>query len=219
MTVRTLDDLSRMLRDDLAWRRKENSFYRTLVRTSEAAKKQAILRGAIAVLYAHWEGFVKAASKAYLDYVRIRRLKHSELSIAFLGMALKLRLKGVKNLEHFDSHRDFADWLLREWTRRAILPRSEDVLGTSNLSVEVFKSFTVGLGLPYGHDFEQAEKPVIEALVMIRNELAHGNWRRIEEDEYEQFYVWTDRLMLLVCDNIENAAITSQYRRALTQIH
>jgi len=70
MRARTLDDLSAFLRDDLAWRRKENRALQTLVHRSEASQKQAILRGAIASLYAHWEGFVKTSCRVYIEFVK-----------------------------------------------------------------------------------------------------------------------------------------------------
>jgi len=218
MRARTLDDLSAFLRDDLAWRRKENRALQTLVHRSEASQKQAILRGAIASLYAHWEGFVKTSCRVYIEFVKLRKLRNCELSIPLLGLALKLNLKRTENVDRIDSHREFSDWLLREWRRRARLPDPEDVISTSNLNARVLKDYMLGLGLPYGADFEMAEKPVVDALVRIRNNLAHGEWQLVNESEYDQFVIWIERLMLRVCEQVEDAVANSTYRRGLTQL-
>jgi hypothetical protein len=212
MRARTLDELSRFLRDDLAWRRKENSVLRAAAIRSEAGKKQALLRGAVAVLYAHWEGFVKTAYTVYLDYVRMRKLRNCDLRHELLSLALKLRLKSC-DVERSDSHAEFGAWLLREWTQRARLPDPKDVFGTSNLNSAVFKGFVKALGLSYEHDFATAEKSVIDTLVEFRNHLAHGEWLLVDESEYEQLFAWTDKLMVLVCDQVEDAVAKSGYRR------
>ena len=67
MSNRTPEDLNRYLQDELAWRRKELHEYHSLVKTAETKRAQLLfVRGAIAILYAHWEGFVKAAGEAYI---------------------------------------------------------------------------------------------------------------------------------------------------------
>jgi MAE_28990/MAE_18760-like HEPN len=218
MRGRTLDELSAYLREDLGWRRKENKAVQSLVHGSGSLRKQAILRGAIASLYAHWEGFVKTGCRAYLEFVTIRKLRNCELSIPLLGLALKRTLKSVGGSDRLDSHLEFSAWLLREWDRRARLPSPEDIIQTSNLDSRVFKSYMLGLGLRYLPEFEIAEKPVIDALVQVRNNLAHGEWQIVSETAYDEWIVWIDRLMELVCQEIENAASCSSYRRALTQL-
>lgn len=218
MSTRTIDELSALLREDLGWRRKEIRVLQTIVAGSEASKKQAVLRGAVAALYAHWEGFTKTACRAYLEFIKIRRLRNSELSIPLLGLCLKRYLKRVAGSDRFDSHLEFSDWLLREWDRRAMLPQSDDIIRTGNLDAHVFRSYMLGLGLPYVVEFQLAEKPVIDALVHIRNHLAHGEWHTIDEAEYEQLLIWITRLMECVCKNIEDAAATSSFRRQLQQL-
>jgi len=63
-----------------------------------------------------------------------------------------------------------------------------------------------------------AEKPVVDALVRIRNNLAHGEWQLVNESEYDQFVIWIERLMLRVCEQVEDAVANSTYRRGLTQL-
>lgn len=218
MRARTLDELSAYLREDLAWRRKENKALQTLVHGSQSFQKQAILRGAIASLYAHWEGFVKTGCRAYLEFVRIRKHRNCDLSIPLLGLALKRNLRSLHGSDRVDSHLEFSDWLLREWERRAKLPDPGEIIRTSNLDSQVFKGYMLGLGLPYLAKFEIAEKPIIDALVDVRNHLAHGEWQRVSETDYDQWLTRIDDLMLLVCEQIENAAASSSYRRSLRQL-
>lgn len=218
MKARTIEELARFLRDDLAWRRKENRTLQSAVNGAEAAKRQALLRGAIASLYAHWEGFVKTACRAYVEFVGTRRLHHHELSIPFLGLAIRHRLRAVDNSPRLDSHLDFAEWLLREWLARARFPEADGLIGTSNLDSHVFRGFITGLGLPYPPDFQRAEKPVIDVLVHLRNNLAHGAWQVVDKAQYDELLIWIDRLMQLVCELVEDAAATSAYRRQNPQL-
>lgn len=217
MTLRTIADLSTFLRSDLAWRRKENSVFHSIVRTSEAAKKQALLRGAVAVLYAHWEGFVKTSCRAYLEYVRIRRLNHSELAAPFLCLAARRRLGNLDpTSKRLDNYVDLCEWFLEEWDRKAWLPNADAVISTSNLNSDILKSMFRGLGLNYHSDFQIAEKPIIDSLVDLRNHLAHGEWRTVGYPEYEQYYSEIGKLMEQVCAQVETAAATNAYRRAET---
>jgi hypothetical protein len=218
MKPRTIDELSEFIRTDLAWRRKETRVIQGLVRACDASKKQAVLRGAVATLYAHWEGFIKTSCRAYLEYVRLRALPYSQLAIPFLSLALKSRLDGFANSGVIDANQEFCFWLLNEWNRRASLPKSQEVVSTSNLNADVFKLLVHGLGLPYRPEYKVAERPVIDALVELRNHLAHGEWQLVDESAYDEFFIWIDRLMSQICDDVEEAALTGRYRRDIAQI-
>ena len=45
-------------------------------------------RLAVCLIYAHWEGFVKIAAQAYLDYVHRQGLDHQDLADSILALAL-----------------------------------------------------------------------------------------------------------------------------------
>ena len=98
-SLRTPTDVSQFLRDDLAWRRKELRVYEDLVRTAETKARQACLRGAVAVLYAHWEGHVKTALQQYVSYVRMLRHSHSQLADSFVAMSAKQHLSSLAGSE------------------------------------------------------------------------------------------------------------------------
>ena len=69
--IRTLNDLNERLSEDLVWRKKELSVLKGLIETNSFTqnKTNALIRSGIALLYAHWEGYIKCAASAYLEFV------------------------------------------------------------------------------------------------------------------------------------------------------
>ena len=162
MKPQTIDDLSTAIRSDLGWRRRENQTMQSFVRGAQDQRKQAALRGAVAVLYAHWEGFVKYAGRSYYEFVKMRRLTNHALAIPFLAISIEKKYGRTDGPPGQTSAHQFIDWLLREWDRCANLPTAEEVISTSNLNSAVLRSIVMCLGLPYEHDYLLAEKPVID---------------------------------------------------------
>lgn len=63
MSIRTTDEFLAKVDAQLIWRRKELTDLRVLVQGSSgnAIPQSMLIRAGIALLYAHWEGFVKTA--------------------------------------------------------------------------------------------------------------------------------------------------------------
>lgn len=214
MSIRTLDDLSRTVRDDLGYRRKELHFYDALVARAEPQNKQAVLRGAVAVLYAHWEGFVKCALQNYIEFVRAQRHLVRDLTDPFVAMAARKHLDILAVSNRPQVQIDAVRWFRDEWGSRAFLPNRSIVSAQSNLSVEVFRDLMCKLGLEYRSEYALAEKPVIERLLSLRNGLAHGEWNVIDESEWrEQLYRRVVQLIEVLCDQVDTAALSGAYRR------
>jgi hypothetical protein len=213
MKIRTAGDLATFLSDELGWRRKELFVYRSLLTNADGSKKQALLRGAIALLYAHWEGFVKVAAEAYIGFVNLRRLKLGELAANFVALAAKGKMTSAAESKKPRVHREFIEWLTHEWTARARLP-SDAVVTTGNLSSNVFKAIVDLIGLEYRADFALAETGIIDRLVTLRNAVAHGEWEMVSERDFEELYLRIDGLLSMISNDIELAAIQNIYLRA-----
>jgi len=74
---RTLEMLQNNLDQDFAWRIKELTTIKNRIPQKKEDLQDALIRAGITMLYAHWEGFIKNATEQYLNYVSLRRLKHS----------------------------------------------------------------------------------------------------------------------------------------------
>src|SRR3974390_1271635 len=93
MKIRTLEELVDALDREMAWRKKELFEIKRLVDSSKDSHREAtLIRSGVAILYAHWEGFVKTAGTAYLNFVSMRRLKYEELADHLLALGMKSKL-------------------------------------------------------------------------------------------------------------------------------
>lgn len=94
MSIRTLEHLSDALARDLAWRKKELAALRFACKaTKQKDTLNGLYRSSVAMLYAHWEGFIKNASAAYLEYVHFQRLRLAELAPNFAAVAARSMLR------------------------------------------------------------------------------------------------------------------------------
>lgn len=108
LKIRTLEELQENLDKDMAWRLKKISTFR-MASKLEGQKKKPFICAGIALLYAHWEGFIKRSSECYLGYVAGRGLRYSELKSCFAVFGLKGQLetllegrKSKSNVAAFD---------------------------------------------------------------------------------------------------------------------
>ena len=70
MKIRTTEELLGKLDEALSWRKKELIDYKLITERNKGSLLQKPLtRAGIALVYAHWEGFIKEASGFYLSYL------------------------------------------------------------------------------------------------------------------------------------------------------
>ena len=99
MSIRTVEQLVDTLSAEISWRRKELTDLRYVLESSvdSRTRRATLTRAALALLYAHWEGYVKAAAERYLEFVCMQRRKNSELSDSLLALTVRSSLQAAES--------------------------------------------------------------------------------------------------------------------------
>ena len=213
MKLRTAEQLSQKLYDDITWRKKELSEVKKLVKEPDIStqKHHLFIRSGICILYSHWEGFVKLAANAYLEYVRLQKLSYQELSSNFLALAMKDKLKEAKETNKPSFYIPVCDFFFVELNTRSSLPK-EAISTASNLSSEVFKEITSILGIDFSF-YSTKSKLIDEKLLKTRNEIAHANYLLIDREEYIELHTEVIGMLDTFRNQIENAAVNEDFKR------
>jgi hypothetical protein len=114
MSVRTIEQLNDFLSGELAWRKKELADLRTLVEVAalKESRRNALLRCGVTMLYAHWEGFIKVAARAYLEHVSMQRLLYRELAPNFVAVGIRQLLNHASTSKRSRDHNALVDFFL-----------------------------------------------------------------------------------------------------------
>ncbi|MFM6244722.1 MAG: MAE_28990/MAE_18760 family HEPN-like nuclease [Dolichospermum sp.] len=211
MKIRTLEQLSDKLAQELAWRKKELSILKSLIdsKSSETAKRNPLLRSGITMLYAHWEGFVKVSANSYVEFVAMQKLSYNQLANNFIALAMKDQLDQAKETEKATIYNEVAEFFMTRLNERSVI-KYEFRITTSNLSSSVFKEIICMIGLDYSF-YESKEVLMNEKLLQQRNSIAHGNYLEIDQKDYDELHTIVIGMMDTLRNQIDNAASIKQY--------
>lgn len=217
MRIRTLDDLSNSLSDQLAWRKKELSEIKYLIESESIPKhkKNVLIRSAIAMIYAHWEGFLKLAGRYYLEYVSSQRLKNSELSKSFMTISLGSYSRMFENSKKYSTYGSIIEFFEQDLESRANIPFKSVIDTESNLSSTVLREIIWCLDLSYD-SFEIKEKLIDEKMLAKRNHIAHGEYLEIDSQDVIDLRNEILALMIEFKNQIENSALLKRFLKGNT---
>lgn len=216
MELQTADRLSHRLARDLKWRRDEMSAIERNLRVAVSGiDRDALLRAGVALLYAHWEGFVREASQSYLEFVASRvkrgRLDYAKLAAPFVGLALSRRIDtsqpaGEPSLMLAAASR----LLLASPPERAAIPTQGVLSARSNLTFEVLRGLLTVIGIDC-RPYETKRKLIDVRLVYARNQIAHGEHCPIEPQDFDELRREVLGMLTHLSNRIQNAAVGEEY--------
>jgi len=212
MKARTEAEVQELLDDEFAWRRKELSAVWADVNSAESKSRPGRIRAGTALLYAHWEGFVKTASEAYVEFVARRRLQYRELCPGFMALALRNELNALANSDDASAHVAFTEFVTGDLESHARLPKLGVIKTGANLNSRRLKVIVLTLGLDYS-PFELKSNLIDNQLLEWRNKIAHGKFLCPTQSDFQSLYEETSALIRNFKDQIVNAVVLRTYRR------
>lgn len=210
--IRSVDDLDGLIDHETVWRKVELSTSLKLIQQNSGPAQAASIRAGVLVLYAHWEGWIKAVAQLYVRYVNTQKCSYDSLSAAFLGNALKTKLTALAEATSAQVHTDFASLIVSGLGGRATV--SEDLVRTeSNLSSRVLLDIVDRLGLERHSEYTLRANLIDQELVWRRNTIAHGEFLELTPEEFRQLRTKILELLELFTDDVRNAASQGAHLR------
>ena len=213
MKIRSLSAFQDALDHEFAWRLKEIASLKFGVKQGGALAAPTIIRAGLALLYAHWEGFIKAGALAYLEFVFSRGLLYSELQSCFVVMGMKGELNLLEKSRKAEGLIAAYEFVASCRNERAVLVLANAVDTESNLSSTVFANILHSIGINIS-GYEARFNLVDESLLKRRNKIAHGEFLDVSPDEWR---VLADQIVLMLRHfktDLENAASLERYKIA-----
>lgn len=192
---RTLELLFECIENEYQWRIKELSIFRNTILSTNGKQQEGMIRAGVALLYAHWEGFIKKCSDLYYKFVSYQNCTISELSDCFISIALRSEIELLQNTKKLTLHNTIVNIFFTKQNKKANFS-STNPIKTSNLRYHVFEDVCLMIGIDIDNfhkryssvGFDRNIEKTINDLVDKRNFIAHGDYLPIKEKEFKDLY-------------------------------
>lgn len=208
--VYTIEELVDGIDKELSWRKKELKVFKDSISSENSPKQKTLLRCAIPILYAHWEGFVKTSCELYLEYVSNKNEILKKLKPQFVAIALRNNIQ-AQEINKISERTKAVEYIINNLELTVKIPIKNIIKTKSNLKYNIFKDICYILCIPI-ENFEKQEA-MIDELVDLRNNIAHGNYLKVDYKLFCDFYRDTIFLLDSLRTEIENASVLNHHMK------
>ncbi|MET4075341.1 MAE_28990/MAE_18760 family HEPN-like nuclease [Hymenobacter sp. UYCo722] len=210
MKIRTESELQDIIDADFAWRLKELSILKSNVLRSDTISTRGAIRVGIVMLYAHWEGLVKKLCESYLIYVSGKRLLYKELNYSFVAIVIREMFAGLSSSSIL-VNKKMVEFVLKCGDERSLVPYKGIISTQSNLNSNVLEEMLNVVGIDYSQ-YELKANLIDSKLLANRNAIAHGEFVRVDADDF--YFIYDEMLAMMrnIKDDIINSASLKKYR-------
>lgn len=206
MKIRSLEELEDKLESDLSWRKKEILSLKILI-DSDKINQKILLRAGIALLCAHFEGFIKVASNYYIVYVANKKIKAEDIINTLVAIKMNKKIKQCGGTEKFSVHGEMITLLEKIKGENFFIKYTEDspIISTnSNPTTTVLKEILRTIGVE-SDIFETKKQYIDYSLLSNRHKVVHGERHDLD---YEDF-INTHGIVLELIDSYKELIINA----------
>lgn len=207
--IRTLDLLSQSVEEEYKWRSRELEHLKKLIPLKREDKQKVLLRAAITLLYAHWEGFIRKVANDYYEFVSYQKHKIGDFNASFIAVLLRKEANDLIDNKRISQQKYIFDKIRTDLEKNANFP-NESPIKTSNLNFEILEDICSLLCVDIKR-FETKRIVINEHLLTRRNKVAHGHYLEIDLDDFNQTYTHVLGMMEIFKDEALNSAALKKY--------
>jgi len=212
MNIRSAIALNEYLNSELGWRKRDLTNAKFAIAGSKEHARETMIRGAICLLYAHWEGFIKHACMAYLNYLAKQGLTQREAAPSIIAYCMAGRFRALADTKKYSLVSDIVSTMIGPGSEPLSIPWDKVMDDTANLNSVVLREIAHIVCIDYSH-YETKEKLIDEKLLRARHAIAHGDRQTVILADYEELHGQVLSLIELFRNQVENSAILGSYRR------
>lgn len=211
--LRTVSLFVSELDRELSWRKHDISAVAGALDKARGKAREALVRALIAVTYAHWEGFNKAALIAYADHITLQGKSYGSLRRSLSGLKAT---EIVQNLSEI-KRKIFTSAILLERlhlieNQKANINLHSRFSKIGNLNYELFAEMISFFGIdPLSYATKAAL--IDESLLKSRNSIAHGDFLAIDEIKARALSKEVLSMLDRIKEDLSDAAFLKSYLR------
>lgn len=180
MKIRNLSDLQSYLDNEISWRRRELSNLLSLIDSARHHHEKAIARAIVPLIYAHWEGFIKASSTAYINFVNNQKIAVDKLTSNLASLAIKPLLTRARDSRLNQHSIELIEQIRFRFNTSSHL--SEETDTKSNLNYRLFTDIALTCGINL-NGYATKKMFIDIKILKQRNEIAHGEYIECDPKE------------------------------------
>ena len=189
--------------ENISWRLEEVRQYDSIINSLTSIDNESydmqvslLLRSAIPMVYAHWEGFVVSTLNKLFTYLNSLELGSIQYCHNYLTTAYEQSLQSLVDSKNFDKRKKHLINLYNNFSTQVKFNKKIDT--KSNLTFSVLQEICLKVNLD---DTKFNEYKIeLDKLVNIRNSIAHGDVQSNIFTEFKDIEQYIDLLEALMLD-------------------
>lgn len=211
MKIKTIEKLEEKLESDLLWRRRELINIKTLIEDKQNnIDKNILIRSGIALLCAHWEGYVRFVANMYVVYICDTNNKAKDLKENFLALLLSKDIVRSGKTDKTSVHTKLIDKIKNVRESKFYIKYTDDnriIKTNSNLSYELFDEILSSINIE--NKYELKKNYIDYNLLKRRHEIVHGEKTEFEIDDF----VSTFEIIVAILEEFKNQVIAAAEKK------
>ena len=209
----TDETFSDYITQDFIWRLKEISDLRKIATSNKEGYEVAARKAGIALLYAHWEGYVKFVGEAYVKYVSVRKIRIDYLVDEFFAAEIDGLLRNyVSTPKDLRSRLALVDGWKKIEKERFLGHKEGGIVTGGNLNFHRFSEICRLIRIDPASVIKDSDY-LDKNILGVRNKVAHGASITVTEGEFNSASEFVIESMRKFRNQTESCVFKKSYLR------